>query len=551
MVIYLCLTGFYFLCIISSTVCDICSTCSCSSTLERGPIIDCHEKNLKSNDIINFDLLMLNENVLYNKLILSKNDIITLPEHLIKKLKFFKSLDLSENIMKEIHVMTYVNLTNLEDLNLSKNTITTFDDSLLTVLPELLSLNLSYNDINLIENTADKILTAINTLDLSHNNISNLPNKFFDPLTNLQYLDLSFNRIHSLEENNLLNLNSLKTIYINNNFLTSLNFRIFPKSLIELHSGYNLITDVLYEPSQIEVLNIEYNQISEIDTNLKMLNYLQHLNVSGNILPNFPNTLCENLKTLDISHNKLVSIPETLSVKNFPLLRQLNVGKNPIQNLTFSSDLNLNLFMASNISMLEVIDKATFAKLRVPSTQCINLTISNNERLSTIHEEAFEHLNLCSLDLSNNGIDYVTQKLVSCNTSSIACSINLQGNPFKCNCSMQWMLDDMVPKLYSDQPNLLNNLRCASPPQLANIRMVHWYGWKDQVFCSHTSNFSENLTMKVANVLDNTKTVMFDSSTGLLAVLGTTICVLSILIILGIVWTRRLYMKKRRINRKF
>ncbi|XP_076623267.1 uncharacterized protein LOC143342866 [Colletes latitarsis] len=551
MVIYLCLTGFYFLCIISSTVCDICLSCSCSSTLDRGPIIDCHGKNLESNDIINFDLLMLNENVTYNKLILSKNDIVTLSEHLIKKLKSFKSLDLSENMMKEIHIRTYVNLNNLEDLNLSKNTITTFDDSLLKVLPALLSLNLSYNNIDLIEHIADEIVTKINILDLSHNNISNLPNKFFESLTNLQYLDLSFNRIHSLEENSLLHLNSLKTIYLNNNFLTSLHMRIFPKSLIELHSGYNLITDILYESSQIEVLNIEYNQISKIDSNLTILDNLQHLNVSGNILQNFPNILCESLKTLDISHNKLVSIPETLSVKNFPLLRQLNVGKNPIQNLTFSSDLNLNLFIASNISMLEVIDKATFAKLRAPSKECINLIISNNERLSSIHEDAFEHINLCSLDLSNNRIDYIAQKLVSCNTSITVCSINLQGNPFKCNCSMQWMLDDMVPKLYSKQLNLLNNLRCAWPPQIANIRMVHWYGWKDRVFCSHMSDFNENLTMNIANVLENNKTVTFDSSTGLLAVLGTTIGVLSILIILGIVWTRRLYAKRRRVNRKF
>ncbi|XP_076171432.1 uncharacterized protein LOC143148712 [Ptiloglossa arizonensis] len=550
MSIYLCFTGLYFLCIISNSVCDICLTCSCSTALIGGPVVDCHEKHLRSNDMLNFDLLMLDENEALNKLILSKNNIVKLSARLLKKLKLLKSFDLSENMMEEIYTSIFVNLNNLEELNLSKNTITTFDDMLLKTLPALLTLNLSYNHINIVEHTINTI-TKINFLDLSHNNISNLPNKFFYSLKNLQYLDLSFNRIHYLEEDSLTHLNSLKTVYINNNFLTSLHMQMFPKSLIELHIGYNLITEIFYEPSEIEVLSIEYNQISKIHSNLTTLKHLQHLNISGNILLNFPDILFENLKTLDISCNKLSYIPETLSIKNFPMLVQLNVSKNPMQNLTFHSDLKLNLFVASNISMLEIIDKATLAKLRAPLKECINLIISNNKALYTIHEEALEHMNLCSLDLSNNQITYIAQKLIPCNTNSVICNVNLQGNPFKCNCSLQWILNDMVPKLYITQPNLLDDLRCAWPPQISNMRMVHWYQWDNRVFCTNVSDFNEKLTVKVADVLNDNELVIFDSSPGLLAVLGTAIAVLSILIIVGVVWTQRLYMKKRRINRKF
>ncbi|KZC04840.1 Carboxypeptidase N subunit 2 [Dufourea novaeangliae] len=513
-------------------------------------IVDCHEKHLGSNDMLNSDLLMLDE-VTLQKLILSRNNIVDLPGHLLKRLKHLKSLDLSENVMSEIHTDIFMNLYNLEDLSLSRNNLTSFDDLLLKVLPTLLTLDLSHNRISTIEHTIDRTLMKINSLNLAHNSIINISENFFESLSNLQYLDLSFNKIYSLENVNLIHLNSLKILYINNNFLTSIYMQILPKSLTELHAGYNLITEVYYEQSQMEVLSLEFNQISEIKSNLSKLENLQHLNITGNKISNFTNVVLQNLRILDISYNKLFYIPETVSVKNFPVLIQLNISQNPIQNLTFPADLKFHSFVASNMSMLSTIAKDTFAKLVPPSNVCINLTLSNNEKLSSIHEDALDRLNLCSLDLSNNQLSYIAQKLVLRNTSFTMYKVNLQGNPFKCNCSLQWMLDTMVPKLYSTYPNLLDELRCAWPLQISNMRMVHWYGWKGQVFCTDMSDFNEKLTINVAGVIPDNQVVKFDSSPGLLAVLGTTICVLSILVIVGLIWTQRLYMKRRRVNRKF
>ena len=552
------LIGFCFLCLVSTSVCDICSTCSCSTTstnnhvspvVNEGPIINCHGKRLGTDDMLNFDLLMLDDRQASNTLILSKNNIVNLSGPLLKKLKLLKSLDLSENLMKEIHTLIFIDLNNLEDLNLSKNLLATFDDSLLEVLPALLALNLSHNQISVIEHRISKSATKINFLDLSHNNVTSLPNMFFESLSNLQYLDLSFNKIHTFQDDSFMRLNSLKTVYIHNNLLTSLRMQIFPKSLNELHSGYNSIAEVFYEPSLIKVLNIEHNRISEIHSNVTALEYLERLNVSGNAISNFPNILLENLKTLDVSYNKLPNIPETISIKNFPLLVHLNVSKNPIQNLTLRSDLMLHTFVASNISMLETIGKDTFAKLRAPSKDCINLTVSNNRRLSSVHEEALERMNLCSLDLSNNLITYMSKKVILRNASSVTYSVNLQGNPFKCNCSLQWMLSDLMPQLYTRNPGLLNNLRCAWPPQISNMRMVHWYGWKEQIFCMNTSDFMEELTMKVAGVSNDRVTL--DSSPAAIIILGAAVGVLTILIIVGFIWTQKVSMRKRRMNRKF
>lgn len=171
---------------------------------------------------------------------------------------------------------------------------------------------------------------------------------------------------------------------------------MLPQSLFQLYSGYNQIAEVLYSLPHIEVLSIEYNKISKIHTNLAADN-LQRLNVSGNMLSNFPDMLLENLKILDLSYNNLTYIPKAISIKNFPLLTQLNISGNPIQNLTLYSDIKLNLFVANNMSKLEAISKDTLVNLRSPSTDCINLTISNNKMLSFIHEDAVKHLNLCSV----------------------------------------------------------------------------------------------------------------------------------------------------------
>ncbi|XP_076376390.1 uncharacterized protein LOC117228581 [Megalopta genalis] len=550
MAIYLYLTSFYFLFIISTCMGNICSTCRCTTTLDDGSIYDCSEKYLGNQDVLYYYLLMLDQTQAFEKLSLSRNDIVNLSENFLKTLKFLKSLDLSENQIDEICIEKYKNFYRLENLNFSKNNITIFDTSLLKVLPTLLTLDLSYNRINLIKYEIDETVAKLSCLNLSHNNISNISNNFFDSLSNLQYLDLSFNKIHYMEHVTLIHLNSLKVVRINNNFLTSLDITKFPKSLTKLFAGYNLIQEINYALSQIEVLNIEFNSISRIQSNITMFKNLQHLNISGNKIPYFPYVPFENLRTLDLSYNMLTHIP-TLSMYNLPSLIQLNVSKNPIDSLNFSYPLKLESFVASNLSMLETIDKGTFMNLSSPLNKCINLTISNNEKLFTVHEDVFHHLRLCSLDLSNNKISYIASKLILRNGSFTMHAVNLQGNPFKCNCSLQWLLNDVVPKLHSTDPQLLDNLRCAWPPHLSNMRMIHWYRWSHPVFCSNVSDFSNKFSMNAAGVLNGNQVITFDTSTGLLAALGITIGLLTILMMVGMIWTRKLTLKRRRSNRKF
>ena len=66
---------------------------------------------------------------------------------------------------------------------------------------------------------------------------------------------------------------------------------------------------------------------------------------------------------------------------------------------------------------------------------------------------------LCQVDLSNNNLEYISPNITMISGMKLKYGIDLQGNPFNCNCSLQWMLNDFVPWIYSINPELLNNVR--------------------------------------------------------------------------------------------
>ncbi|EZA51072.1 Malignant fibrous histiocytoma-amplified sequence [Ooceraea biroi] len=530
-------------------LCDMCKTCVCSSN--TGRIIDCHDRNLGINeDWFNFDFYTLNQHRPLNELILSKNNITLLPTNELRNLKHLKKLDLSQNQLDNMHSEVLRTLINLEDLNYSHNLLWNFDISILET--SLVRLNLSCNRINNLEKNSENT-TILKVLDVSHNNITNL--SFLEALLELEYLDLSFNRLTTLPANLLLHLERLKILYVNNNQLLSLNLQNFPQSLLELYAGSNIIDSLSFQSSPIRIFDIKNNRISKIHKNVTLLEKIISLNISSNFLSDFPDVSLKTLETLDLSYNELTLVPDSVCIKNFPSLKILRINGGHLKDVKLWSELRLEKFEVSFADAIERIEEETFHMLRERKNGCINIIISNNIKLSTIHENAFQHMNICSIDLSNNHFTYLPPKLFDVNIynrniSNAEYLINLQGNPFICDCSLQWMLSELVPKLYVTKPSLLEDLRCAGPPPLSNKRIVHWYKWKGKVFCDDFSHFAERITVNVASVSSN-QVVTFKTSPGMIAVLVTTIALLAILTIIGILLTRKMIAKKRRVNRRF
>ncbi|KAG5326629.1 SLIT1 protein, partial [Pseudoatta argentina] len=472
-----------FLC--NECLCDICETCGCS-TSNVGPIIDCHDRHLGTNEVLNFDLLTLDKHRPLNKLILSKNNIVLLPLNELKRLKHLKGLDLSQNKLNNIHSDILKNLNELEDLDYSSNLLWDFDISVLSTESSLSKFNLSYNHMNKLEKSSENA-TKLKVFDVSHNNLVDL--NFLDIMPELEYLNLSFNKFTTLPVNSLLYMQHLKILHVNNNQLLSLNFQNLPLSLLELYTENNLINIITFQKSSIHTLNIQKNSISNICNNLTLLEELKKLNISGNSLSDFPEVFLKSLETLDEKKNN-----------------------------------------------------------------CINITISNNKKLNVIEENVFRHMNICSLDLSNNCFTHLPSNLFNINVynknvSNLKYLINLQGNPFICNCSLQWMLNELIPKLYITNPILLEDLRCAEPPALANKRMIHWYKWKGEIFCDEFSHSAERMTINIASI-SSKQVVTFKPGSGMITVLAILTALLGILMIIGMLLIRRMNAKRRRINRR-
>lgn len=316
---------------------------------------------------------------------------------------------------------------------------------------------------------------------------------FLDVMPELEYLNLSFNKFTTLPVNSLLYMQHLKILRVNNNQLLSLSFQNLPLSLLELYTENNLINIISFQKSSIHTLNIQNNSIFNICDNLTLLEELKNLNIRENSLSDFPEVFLKSLETLDVSFNNLTIIPETISIKNFPSLRIFKVNGNHLKDIKIRSELNLEIFEVKFMETLEKIDKETFLMLKEKKNGCINITISSNKKLNMIKENVFQHMNICSvsilytkafyikifhlkkhvyytiffifqLDLSNNCFTHLPSKLFNINVynkniSNLKYLINLQGNPFICNCSLQWMLNELVPKLYIMNPSLLEDLR--------------------------------------------------------------------------------------------
>ena len=275
-------------------------------------------------------------------------------------------------------------------------------------------------------------LTLLNVKNnrIENLNISGMQNlTFIDCSNNGQYLDSlkienlplletlycqsagsnSFNPFYSL-----LNLPSIKTINFNGcNFytntidnLTSLE-NIYGSS--GLHSSVSFIN--LGNKPNLKIVELENNDLT--DLNLLANNIIEVLLLSGNDFNNFDKTLFTNLKTLDLSWNKLPA----LDVSNMTTLIDLNCdngstdfnydltslnvqGCSNLTNLICSRNViqNLDLHDLTNLYLLDCYgNENIFTNVGL---QVINL--KNCSSLKKIKANSNSHLTSLDLSCSNN-----------------------------------------------------------------------------------------------------------------------------------------------------
>lgn len=83
------------------------------------------------------------------------------------------------------------------------------------------------------------------------------------------------------------------------------------------------------------------------------------------------------------------------------------------------------------------------------------------------------------------------------------------------------------------------------------MRMVHWYKWKEQVFCKDSQILVPKIVQAAGVISGGGGSIKIESSTEMLAVLIGAVVGLSMLVIIGLVLARRIAVQRSRRNRRF
>lgn len=223
-----------------------------------------------------------------------------------------ETIDLSKNKIKVIERNCFKNLK-LSRLDLSNNQIS---DVGWTQLPFLKMLNLENIFVEIIPTNAFRGSPLLESLLLKNNNLNILESGCFNGLQNLRIINLSNSKLSSLNENNF---NHFSSIFDKTNQIELLD--------IGYNGIENIDKDAFKDFPRLNKLILNFNKIENL-TFLNQIPSLQYLNLEHNLIQSVN---CEifNLKELILKENLISSVE-----KIFEKLRKLvsiDLSENPLK----------------------------------------------------------------------------------------------------------------------------------------------------------------------------------------------------------------------------
>ena len=431
---------------------------------------------------------------------LEGNLLDSIPSHSFRTLGNLKRLNLQLNRINQLRKSGFQGLGKLLNLILRNNMISSIEEGSFEGLDSLTSLALRGNPLiimaelshllqirqiylelcllEIIPGPIFKIKTDVRQVFMNKNNISEIHQSAFAFMENTTLLNLQVNKLTTKEicGSVWLPLKNLKHLYLDNNAISFISSYCFSNlySLRTLILGRNKITHVNKNAfagmSYLENLSLEHNkvhhltnasfrglgnlrdlslasnQIERIEKSaLRYLDALEYLILWGNALVSVEG-LCyseeqnlTNVRTLDLSSNKVLSIPPGC-FDHLVSLERLYLHGNNI------SDLDANVF--KGLAVLEVLflDHNRMQVVRSGVFNGLNnlrlLDLSYNY-VHTIESQAFSALlMLVELGLQENALLKISPDVfpVNCTTS---CSLIININSLICNCSYSWIVNEM------------------------------------------------------------------------------------------------------------
>ncbi|XP_015125068.1 toll-like receptor 7 [Diachasma alloeum] len=423
----------------------------------------------------------------------SYNSLDTLPEALFASTRDLREIHLQRNELRNLPRGIFTRLEQLLVLNLAGNRLgsDTVDEMSFLGLIRLIVLDLSYNSLSRIDARMFKDLFFLQILDLRNNSITHIESNAFLPLYNLHTLELSENRLHSIGPQLFNGLFVLNRLTLSGNLIVTLDPLAFRNcsDLKELDLSGNELTAVpeaLRDLTFLKTLDLGENKITEFHNgSFKNLNQLTGLRLIGNEIGNLSRGMLwdlPNLQILNLARNKVQHVEREAFERNMRL-EAIRLDGNFLSDIngifaSITSLLLLNLsenhiewfdyaFIPSNLKWLDIhgnfieslgnyyqirdlkvrtLDAShnritELTPLSVPDS--VELLFINNNYISNVHANTFAgKINLTRVDMYANMIETMelaALRLTPVPEGKFLPEFYIGGNPFNCNCSMDWL----------------------------------------------------------------------------------------------------------------
>ncbi|KAF0286989.1 Toll-like receptor 6 [Amphibalanus amphitrite] len=438
----------------------------------------------------------------------SSNQLVALPAMMLNETRQLRELRVQNNSIRVLPPGLLADLPHLLTVNMSSNSLNAqwIRKDTFAGLFRLIVLDLSGNRLDSLSPDVFEDLSSLQVLDLSSNQLQTLPTGLFTSLSNLHTLTLSGNSLNRLEPGFLAGLHVLSRLNLDDNRLAALSPEVFTNvtSIEQLSlAGNELIffPEAINRLTYLQQLDLSANFIGDIaGETLRPLKHLSYLRLAQNKLTNISAHLLSNqssLTMLDLSQNEIASIDSGAFDKatnlravrldanrlhninglfaKLPSLLWLNVSDNQIEFFDYALipgelrwlDMHKNqlreignFYNRESKMKLETLDLShnqvsLITSASVPDS--IKYFIIAGNQLLTVEPGTFENkYQLIRADLSSNQLSELDLNAVTLPVPEAAegeddesvAELLLAGNPFFCDCNMDWLLrvDTMTPK---------------------------------------------------------------------------------------------------------